>query len=533
MRKFILLSFGMMLMMTHAIAGNYHQSDYIATASGSSYITPGTAYDPPPDTPPDQPPGSALPHTLTVNNGSGSGSYIIETKIPIVANPAPSGQVFDQWTGDISGVADSTAASTIFTMGKDDATITATYMVPPVLYSVTVNGGTGATGSGSYAEGKTVNISAGTPPANQQFKNWTTSSAGVNFANADNSSTSFTMPANAVTVTAKFEAIPDVVNAQTPIIASQPQSATVAVGDAVNLSVTASVTDGGTLSYQWYKETSAINGATGSTFSPSTATGGTASYYVVVTNTNNSVNGTKTAAIKSGSATVIVNATPVKTYTLTVNSGSGGGNYATGAQVPIIADAAPNGKVFDQWTGDISGIANANAASTTYTIGSVNATITATYKDLPPNTYTVTFTVNVPDAVITLNGVTNPAGDYVFSGLEAGTYTYTITREGYPDLTGTIVVSGQGQDITVIVNMPTGIENIKTGTKVYIENSSIRIESVVAIKIVEIYNIIGQRIRQVRVNTNQVRIDNLPSGIIIVKISLQGAKPEVRKIYMK
>ena len=48
-----------------------------------------------------------------------------------------------------------------------------------------------------------MNISA-TPPAGQQFKNWTGS---VSFANANSASTSFTMPANAVTVTANFEDI--------------------------------------------------------------------------------------------------------------------------------------------------------------------------------------------------------------------------------------------------------------------------------------------------------------------------------------
>jgi len=528
MRKFISLLFGMMLMMTCVIAGNY-QMDYAEMAS-SSYTAPGVAYDPPPDIPPDQPPGDANPHTLTVKNGSGGGRFIANTKVPIAANTAPSGQVFDQWTGDISGVADTTAASTIFTMGSVDATITATYKDLPPQYSVTVNGGTGATGSGSYAAGDTIHISAGTPPASQQFKNWTTSSAGVTFAKADSSRTSFIMPANAVTVTANFEAIP-IVNAQTPIITSQPQSTTVYVGDAVNLSVTANVTDGGTMSYQWYKESSAISGATGSAYSPSTATEGTTNYYVIVTNTNNSVNGTKTATIQSNSVTVTVSAIPVKTYTLTVNSGAGSGTYAAGALVPIIAKVAPSGQEFDRWTGDVSGIADVNATITIFTMGSANATITATFKDLPPKTYTVTFSLNVSDAVITLNGATNPAGNYVFTGLKAGTYTYTITRKGYADLPGTIVIDSQ--DVTVKVNVPTGVENLKTGTKFYIGNSSVRIESDATIKFVEIYSIIGQLIHQVRVNSNQVTIDSLPSGIIIVKVSLQGEKSEVRKVLMK
>ena len=58
------------------------------------------------------------------------------------------------------------------------------------------------------------------------------------------------------------------------------------------LSITASVTDGGTLSYQWYKNTTnstfggtAITGATSSFYTPDTTSSGTRYYYCKVTNT--------------------------------------------------------------------------------------------------------------------------------------------------------------------------------------------------------------------------------------------------------
>ena len=57
------------------------------------------------------------------------------------------------------------------------------------------------------------------------------------------------------------------------------------------LTVEASTTDGGALSYQWYKDGAAISGATGTSYTPTEA----GTYYVVVTNT---LNGT-TAAKKS------------------------------------------------------------------------------------------------------------------------------------------------------------------------------------------------------------------------------------------
>ncbi len=71
----------------------------------------------------------------------------------------------------------------------------------------------------------------------------------------------------------------------------------------------------------------------------------------------------------------------VTLYTLTVANGTGGGSYAAGAQVSITADAAPAGQVFDKWTGGNGGtFANANSASTTFTMPAGNATVTATYK---------------------------------------------------------------------------------------------------------------------------------------------------------
>jgi hypothetical protein len=55
-------------------------------------------------------------YSLTVNSGSGSGSYAAGTTVNIAAAAAPSGQVFDRWTGDVANVASVTAASTTITM---------------------------------------------------------------------------------------------------------------------------------------------------------------------------------------------------------------------------------------------------------------------------------------------------------------------------------------------------------------------------------------------------------------------------------
>ena len=70
-------------------------------------------------------------------------------------------------------------------------------------------------------------------------------------------------------------------------------------GTDLQLSVTATVDDGGTLTYQWYSSTTgsgagkAIEGATQTVYSVDTATLGTAYYYVEVTNTTGPGNATK------------------------------------------------------------------------------------------------------------------------------------------------------------------------------------------------------------------------------------------------
>ena len=69
-------------------------------------------------------------------------------------------------------------------------------------YSVTVISGTAS--PTSAAAGTTINITANAAPAGKVFDRWT-SPSGVTFVNATSTSTSFTMPSNAVTVTATYK----------------------------------------------------------------------------------------------------------------------------------------------------------------------------------------------------------------------------------------------------------------------------------------------------------------------------------------
>jgi hypothetical protein len=74
---------------------------------------------------------SAPQYVLTVIGGTGSGSYAADTAVTITANPAPSGKVFDRWTGTGGTFTDANAATTTFIMSASTATIAATYKDAP------------------------------------------------------------------------------------------------------------------------------------------------------------------------------------------------------------------------------------------------------------------------------------------------------------------------------------------------------------------------------------------------------------------
>jgi len=215
--------------------------------------------------------------TLTVDNGTGDGTYSAGTSVAIVADAASTaGWDFDSWAGDTAGIEDTISASTNLMMPYQNATVTATYSL---LYTLTVNSGTGG---GSYIAGRTIDIEAGTAPSGQIFQEWIGDTSYLDNDDTTSATTTLTMPA-------------------------------------ANAEITALYTD-----------------------APS--------------------------------------------WTLTVNSGYADGNTGTnvytftqGQTVSLQADAAPSGMWFDQWYGQIRGVADLDTATTTFTVPTGDSEITATY----------------------------------------------------------------------------------------------------------------------------------------------------------
>ena len=124
--------------------------------------------------------------------------------------------------------------------------------------------------------------------------------------------------------------------AATPTISSQPAAASRSYGQSVTFSVTASASDGGTLSYQWLLGGVSINGATSSSYTiDSLALADAGSYSVYITNSvasglpfSTTSNAAALTVSKASQASLSVTSTS-STYgtalTLTTSGGSGTG----------------------------------------------------------------------------------------------------------------------------------------------------------------------------------------------------------------
>lgn len=177
-----------------------------------------------------------------------------------------------------------------------------------------------------------------------------------------------------------------IVHAQTPSIVAQLASRTVFAGDVVNLAIGVIVQDGGTLSYQWFSNSTnsneggaAINNATSSVYTAPSGTIGVYYYYVVITNTNNAVNGDKTATVTSKSATVTVNAVNAAQIPIIVSQPQGA-EVETGAELILTVDAyvTDGGELSFQWYSNNSstnsgGTIIANATEARYTVPTSDA----------------------------------------------------------------------------------------------------------------------------------------------------------------
>jgi len=274
----------------------------------------------------------------------------------------------------------------------------------------------------------------------------------------------------------------EIVDADTPAIGTQPTGATVNQG-ATNptLSVGASVSDGGTLSYQWYSNTTnstsggtPISGATNATYAAPTSTAGTMYYYVVVTNTNSGVSGNPTAPVTSNVVGVTVNAL-VDAETPAIGTQPTGATVNQGATNPTLsvgASVSDGGTLSYQWYSNttnstsggtpISGATNATYAAPTSTVGTMYYYVVVTNTNsgvsgnqtAPVTSNVVGVTVNAlvdaetpaigtqPTGVTVNQGATNSTLSVGASVSDGGTLSYQWYSNTTNNLSGGTPISG-------------------------------------------------------------------------------------------
>ena len=131
-------------------------------------------------------------------------------EVTISAPEAEPGTEFNGWTSTSEGVTfeDASKATTKFTMPANDVTISASFQ--NIAYKITMpNGGTAYVNQQEVTEaeaGATVTVEAPQAEPGTEFNGWT-STPEVSFADADSSTTSFTMPASNVDIYASFQNI--------------------------------------------------------------------------------------------------------------------------------------------------------------------------------------------------------------------------------------------------------------------------------------------------------------------------------------
>lgn len=132
----------------------------------------------------------AISYILTVNSGTGAGTYLPGSVANIKADVAPAGQVFDKWIGHTDHIGNIYLPYTVIVMPLANTEITATYRDQgATTYALTVTNGDG---DGLYLPGAVVNIVANTSGAGIVFDKWVGQTSHI--ANINLPNTTINMP---------------------------------------------------------------------------------------------------------------------------------------------------------------------------------------------------------------------------------------------------------------------------------------------------------------------------------------------------
>lgn len=305
-------------------------------------------------------------YKLTVNNGTGSGEYEANTMVTIEAYPAEDGMIFDTWSGNhLENITDATAPKTTYKMPYQDIILHANYTdaVPHELKVITYTNTT----TYNLSMGEIQVIQADPAPQGKVFHHWNVEPSLYDDKLYEPAATTrFTMPNEAVTLTAVY----------------------ITKGEKY-----LHVINGTGTGYYEYDSYAAVSSSkpTGAVFI--NWTGDTQYLTSPPTQEYNSIKIPDVNTITISAHWTIPPATNIKLKIVNgviSKTDEAEGTFTEGDRVTIIADSAPDGKVFDKWVLDGKGsIADNSSATTIVTIGDEAATVTATYRELEYHTLTV------------------------------------------------------------------------------------------------------------------------------------------------
>ena len=124
---------------------------------------------------------------------------------------------------------------------------------------------------------------------------------------------------------------------------------------------------------------------------------------------------------------------PATVHSVTVNNGTGSGDYVEGDTVSITANAPESGKQFKEWTTEDGVTFTSGSATTstaTFTMPARAVTLTATYEDIP-SPPTETFTVTFKAAGGTWSDGTTTDKEVTVESGQAATPPEEPTRDGF------------------------------------------------------------------------------------------------------
>ena len=148
--------------------------------------------------------GTTSNGTISVDSSANYGSLVTVTASPNTGYQLASVTVTN---GSNSIQVSGSGNSRSFYMPAGNVTINATFSA--ISYNISITNGTAKNASGQTITtatiGTPVTIVANAPTGQQDFNQWTTTTSGVNFASATSSSTTFSMPARDVIISATYQ----------------------------------------------------------------------------------------------------------------------------------------------------------------------------------------------------------------------------------------------------------------------------------------------------------------------------------------